>query len=131
MGKFILIALGFVALVAFFAGRDGVDRSAFGKCVEKRGIAVADSTEFATLASQTGLHGSLGEELDDHSLSLRTPVSEGLAFVAESDNDATDVNRAFVDFTSGYTMQLSGNVVVAWSSGPDDTAAAAVRSCTQ
>jgi hypothetical protein len=129
MGKLFLASLAVVALVVFLANRGGVDRSAFGKCIEKEGVVVADSSEFSELTAEVGMHPSLGEELDKHSLSLQTPDSSGLALITQSEDDARNASDAFEEFNSSYTMQRSGNVVVAWMVGPDERAAAAVRSC--
>jgi hypothetical protein len=131
VGKFFLIAVGVVALIVFFASRGGDARAAFAKCVEKRGVVVGDSREFRNLYAGIGAYEGIAKKLDDRSISIRTPESEGLALVTGSESDARDTQRAFDEFLSGYTTQRAGNVVVAWSSGPDDRAAAAVGSCAE
>ncbi len=129
MLKFFLVAVGLLALIVFVAGRRGDDRAAFGKCIEKHGVVVGDSTEFSDLTSGIDGYDSVGQMLDEHSLSIRTPDSEGFAFVTQSEDDAREADSVLSGYLSGYTTQRAGKVVVAWSVGPEDAAASAVRAC--
>lgn len=123
----VVIAVAFVA----FLDRRGGDRDAFASCVEKRGAVVGDSTEFAELYAGMGAYEGIAKDLDDRSVAIRTPDSEGLAFVTGSDSDAQNAQRAFDQFLTGYTTQRAGKVVVAWSVGPEPSASSAVMSCAQ
>lgn len=130
---FKLILAVVVVAVAFFAlvDRRGRDRDAFASCLEKRGAVVGDSTEFSQLYAGMGGFEGIAKDLDKHSVSIRTPDSEGLAMVTGSDSDARDAQRAFDEFLSGYTTERAGKIVVAWSVGPEESASSAVRSCAQ
>jgi hypothetical protein len=123
----VVLAVAFIA----FIDRRGGDRDAFAECVEKRGAVVGDSSEFADLYAGMGAYEGIAKELDERSVSIRTPDSEGLALVTGSDSDARDAQRAFDEFLAGYTTQRAGNVVVAWSLGPEPSASSAVTACAQ
>lgn len=131
MLKVLAAAVALLFLIVVFHGRTSSD--ALGKCLEKKGMTVSHSDEVTKMVREVG--GSdpqvnLAKEVDDRSFWIRYGSTEGLAFVAQSDDDAREIVDFFDLYVTGFAAERTGKVVVAWSSGPEEAAASAVSSCT-
>ncbi len=131
MLKFLAVAVAVLLVVVVVHGRTSSD--ALGKCLERKGMTVNDSSEVEKMVREVG--GSdpqvnLAKEIDDRSFLIRYGSSEGIAFVAQSDDDAREISDFFGLYVTGFAAERTGKVVVAWSSGPDEAASSAVSSCT-
>ena len=130
MLKLLAAAVAVLFVIVVVHGRASSD--ALGKCLEKKGVNVTDSDEVTKMVREVGGSDSqvnLAKEIDDRSMLVRYGSSEGIAFVAQSDDDAREISDFFDLYVSGFAAERTGKVVVAWSSGPDDAASSAVSSC--